>query len=148
MAQSQERRSNGSPEARDPELGDLIENITDDLRVLARDELELARIEIANGMKRPIADAGAVVLGGVLALIGLGLLCTTVVAALQPLIPALWLRMLVMSAVYFALGAAIAGTFMKRLRRDAPTELTRTVAQTVQRARRSAQALKPESQHD
>jgi putative superfamily III holin-X len=148
MAQSQERRTNGSPEPRDPELGDLIETITDDLRLLAHDEMELARIALANGMKRPIADGGAIVLGGVLALIGLGLLCTTVVAALQPVLPALWLRMLIMSVVYFAIGAALAATFMKRLRRDAPAELGRTVTQTVQRVRTSARALKTESQHD
>lgn len=124
-------------------MGDLIQDISDDLKLLARDELELARIELADGMKRPMADAGAIVLGGVLALIGLGLLCTTVVAALQPVIPALWLRMLIMSAVYFALGAALAGTFMKRLRRDTPAQLRHTAQQT----RRNAQALTRESHH-
>jgi hypothetical protein len=144
MAQSQQWRSNGSPEPQEPELGALIQNISDDLKLLAHDEMELVRIDIAQGMKRPIADAGAIVLGGVLALIGLGLLCTTAVVALQPLIHPLWLRMLIMSAVYFALGVVVAGMFMARLRRDAPAQLTRT----VERARSGAQLLKPESRHD
>jgi hypothetical protein len=141
MAQSQQHQGNGSSAPREPEVGDLIQSISDDLKLLARDELELARTEITNGMKRPIADAGAIVLGGVLALIGLGLLCTTAVVALQPLVHPLWQRMLIMSAVYFAIGAAVAGTFMARLRREAPAGLTRT----VQRARRDVAALKQET---
>jgi len=136
----QRRGGNGSPEPREPELGDLIQNISNDIKVLAHDELELARIEVASGIKRPIADAGAIVMGGVVALIGLGLLCTTAVVALQPLIPALWLRMLIMSFVYFALGGAVAARYVTRLRRDSPPGLPRTVRE----AQRTAQTLKGE----
>jgi len=140
MAESQERRSNGSSEPSEPELGDLIQNISDDLKVLAHDEMELARIELAKGMRRPIADAGAIILGGVVALIALGLLCTTAVVALQPLVPPLWLRMLIMSFAYFALGGLVAGRYMLRLRREGPPDMTRTVHE----AQRTAQALKGE----
>jgi uncharacterized membrane protein YqjE len=141
MGEERQRRSNGAEtQLHEPDVGELIQQISDDLKGIAKNEIDLARIELSDGMRRPIADAGAVVLGGVLALIGLGLLCTTVVVALAPLIPALWLRMLLMSIVYFAVGALVAGAHMKLLRKNAPPAFARTRREAV----RTAETFKSE----
>jgi hypothetical protein len=105
------------------QVGGLLHRISDDLKVLARDELELAKGEMQSTAKTAAFEAAAVVLGGIVALIGLGLLCLTAVAALAPVIPALWLRLLIMAAIYIVVGGAVAAIFAKRLRTDAVPDM-------------------------
>ena len=64
---------------------------------------ELARMELERTAKSAAADAAVVLLGGIVALIGLGLLCLVAVAALEAVIEPLWLRLLIMSLVYLAI---------------------------------------------
>ena len=63
-------------------------------------------------------------LGGIVALIGLGMLCAAVVAALEPVIPSLALRLLIMAAVYIVVGGVVAGVFAKRLKKDIVPDTT------------------------
>jgi hypothetical protein len=104
-------------------IGELLQQITDDLKTIARDEVELVKLELAHTARATAADAALVLLGGVVALIGLGLLCVVAVAALEPVIEPLWLRMLIMAVVYLAIGGGVAGVFARRLRRDAAPDL-------------------------
>src|SRR4051812_3002439 len=90
------------------QVGGLLHRITDDLKVLAKDELELAKGEMQTTAKTAAFEAAALILGGIVALIGLGLLCLAAVAALAPIIPALSLRLLLMAAVYMVVGGAVA----------------------------------------
>jgi hypothetical protein len=110
----------GEPEGR---VGELLYRITDDLKTIARDEIELARGELEHTAQVAAADAAVVVLGGIVGLIGLGLLCLAVVVALAPLIPPLWLRLLVMAVVYLAAGGVVARRFAMRLKRDVVVDL-------------------------
>jgi len=105
-------------------IGDLLHRITDDLKVLAKDELELAKGEITSTAKTAAFEAAVIVLGGIVALIGLGMLCAAAVAALEPLIPALSLRLLLMAAIYLVAGGVIAGTFAKKLKKDIVPDTT------------------------
>lgn len=57
-----------------PGTGDLARRIVEDLKIIARDEARLARLEIDQGLKRATADVATIVLGGIVALIGFGLL--------------------------------------------------------------------------
>src|SRR5437660_939508 len=116
----QEQANGAGFRASDEDVRELFKHIAEDLKNMAQDEVRLARLELMDNIKAPATDLGAIVFGGVLALIALGLLCTTVVVALAPAIPALWLRMLIMSGVYLAMGAMVAGFFAQRLRRDLP----------------------------
>jgi len=116
-------------------VGDLIHRITDDVKVIARDELELIKGELSNSAKVAAGEAAAIVLGGIVALIGLGMLCVAAVTALAPYIPSLSLRLVLMAAIYIVVGAVIAGIFAKRLKKDvmpdtavAAYEAKRTVA--------------------
>lgn len=125
------------------EIGTLMSRIGDGLKTIAQDEVKLARLELLDELKKPLASAGAIVLGGVIALFGVGLLCATAVVALEPLITALWLRMLIMSAVYFALGGVVMRVYMKRFELDATPELPRTKRE----AKATIEAVKSEITH-
>lgn len=128
----------------EPGVGGLVQRIGGDLKAIAEDQLALARLELIDGLKEPLADAAAIVLGGVLAIIGFGLACATAVVALEPLIEPLWARMLIMSVAYMAVGALVAGVYIKQLRRDAPPSMSRTKRE----ASRTAEAIKAEVTND
>lgn len=118
--------------------GELLHRIAGDVKTIARDEAELAGHELAHSAKQAAGDAVGAVLGGVVALIGLGLLCIAAVAALAPVIGSLAVRLLVMAIVYLGVGGAFAGAFAARLRRDAVPDLSLAIGearQTVHDAR-------------
>ena len=104
-------------------VGDLIHRITDDVKMIAKDEIELAKGELGHVAKSAAADSAVIVLGGIVALIGFGMLCAAAVAGLAGVIPPLWARLLIMAAVYLVAGAALAGAFVKRLKHDAKPDL-------------------------
>ncbi len=104
-------------------VGDLLHRVADDVKVIAKDEIELAKAEITNTARKAAADAAVIVLGGIVALIGFGLLCLAAVAALEPVIHALSVRLLLMAFVYLIGGGIVAGVFAKRLGHDAKPDL-------------------------
>ena len=105
-------------------VGDLIHRITDDLKVIAKDEIELVKGEIQHTAKTAAFEGAVIVLGGIVALIGLGMLCAAAVAGLEGLIPSLALRLLLMAAVYLVAGGVVAGSFAKRLSKDIRPDTT------------------------
>jgi hypothetical protein len=116
-------------------VGELLHRISDDIKVIARDELELVKGELGHTAKVAAGESAAIVLGGEVALIGLGMLCSAAVVALGAVIPSLALRLVIMAFAYLIIGGAIAVIFLKRLRRDiipdtsvAGYEAKRTVA--------------------
>lgn len=131
-------------QAEPADVGTLMGRIGDGLKSIAGDQVKLARLELLDEIKKPLASAGAIVLGGVIALFGIGLLCATVVVALEPLVEPLWLRMLIMAGVYFAAGRVVMRIYMKRFELDATPELPRT----KQEAKATVQAVKSEITDD
>jgi hypothetical protein len=122
---------------------DLIHRITEDVKLIAKDEMELARGEIAHTAKTAAAESAIIVLGGIVALIGFGMLCVTVVVALAGVIPPLWARMLIMAVVYLLAGGSIAGVFAKKLSHDIKPDL----AIAGYEARRTIAGVKDTLQH-
>lgn len=118
-----------APGASDGRIGELLHRIGDDVRTIASDEVELAKGELSHSAKAAIGDAAVIVLSGMVGLIGLGLLCVAIVVALAPVIPPLWLRLVVMALVYMAAGGAVARTFAKRLGHDATPDFGGAVAE-------------------
>ncbi len=96
-------------------VSEVLRHIADDLRTIARDELELGRNRLSQHLEHLIAKASAAVLGAIVALIGLGLLCLVAVAALAYIIPPLWFRLLIMAIVYIVIGAALAAYFGRKV---------------------------------
>jgi uncharacterized membrane protein YqjE len=123
-----------------PGVGTLVSRIGDDLKTMAEDHVALARLELIEGLKEPLADAVAVLLGGMLAVFGLGLLSVAAVVALEPLIEPLWLRMVLMAIVYFVAGGALVRGYIKQLGKDTPPKLDRTKRE----AARTAAVIKDE----
>jgi hypothetical protein len=105
-------------------IGDLLHRIGDDLKVIAKDELELVKGDVQTSTKTAAFEAAVIVLGGVVALIGLSMLCMAAVAALAPVIPSLALRLLLMAAVYIVVGGVVAASFAKRLKKDVIPDTT------------------------
>jgi uncharacterized membrane protein YqjE len=122
------------------EVGELMKRIGDGLKTIAEDEVKLAKIELLDELKKPLASAGAIVLGGVIAIVGIALLGTTVVVALEPIVPALWLRMAVMSVVYFLAGYGLMRAYAKKFLANATPELPRASRE----AKRTVEAVKAE----
>jgi hypothetical protein len=112
------------PENGTSRVGDLIHRITDDIKVLAKDELELLKGEVQHTAKTAAFEASVIVLGGIVALIGLGMLCAAAVAGLEPAIPSLALRLLLMAAIYIVVGGVVAGGVAKKLGKDIKPDTT------------------------
>lgn len=111
----------------------LVKRISDDLTTIAKDVVALGRIEITRDLKATLGDVAGIVLGGVVALIAIGLLCSAFVVVLAPLIPSLAVRMFVMAGVYALVGMLVARIYIKRISSDsigaprAQREVIRTV---------------------
>jgi len=99
-------------------VGELLHRITDDVKTIARDEVDLAKAEIGRHAKMAAGEAAMIVLGGIVALIGFAMLCTAVVVALAPVIASLAVRLVIMAAIYLVGGSVLAGAFAKRLTTD------------------------------
>jgi hypothetical protein len=116
-----------------PEAGngarEILHRIGDDVKTIARDEVELVTQELTHSAKVAANEAAAVVLGGIVALLGFGLLCVAAVVGLSPLIGSLAIRLIVMALVYLVIGGAIAGSLAIKLRRDVVPNLSLVVAE-------------------
>ncbi len=100
---------------RDVAISDLAKRVGDDLSTLAKNHFELARVEATARAKKALTDGAAIILGGVVALIGLAMLCVTLVVAVEPVIPPLWLRLLLGAILYLLVGGGVAYGFVRRL---------------------------------
>lgn len=103
------------PDPAKPSAGELLADITKNLKTIAEAELELTRRKLTDYMENLVRRASIALLGMVIAVIGLGMVCVVGVVALEPLIEPLWLRLLMMSIVYMGLGAAAAFLYAKRM---------------------------------
>ena len=117
---------------------DLIRRISEDVRTIARDEIELLRGEAHRVARSAARDGAAVLFGGIVAVIGLAFLCLAAVAALAPVLPSLALRLVVMGVIYLGVGGALATGFALQLRRNAVPNL----AVPVREARAALQGAK------
>jgi uncharacterized membrane protein YqjE len=117
-------------EGRDEPAGsgvlDLLRQVRSDLEHIVKDELTLAELELEQKLKHGLVDLAGMFLSALLMLIGLCFLCVSVVPALAPLIAPLWLRLVVMAAVYLLIGGVVVTIFAVKFRRDASPRLDRT----------------------
>jgi hypothetical protein len=100
---------------------ELVERLTADVRILVRDELELAKRELTAKAKR--AGAGAGLFGGaaVCAMFGVAALFVTIGAALALIMPS-WVAALITAAAIL-LAAGVAATIGRgQVKRAVPPE--------------------------
>ncbi|MEV6851127.1 phage holin family protein [Actinoplanes sp. NPDC051411] len=115
------------PEQRTASTADLVNQAAGQVSTLVRDELALAKLELAEKGKR--AGLGGGLFGGaaVLGLYGLGLLLAVAVAALDLVWP-LWLAALVVMVVVFAAAGIAALMGRRKLKAAAPPVPAETIA--------------------
>ena len=116
----------------DPTLGALVHDLTTQVPELIRSEMRLAQAEVAEKGKRAGIGIGMFSAAGLLAFFGVAALLTTIVLALDLMMPA-WLAALIVTVVLFA-GAGIlalrAGTRSRKRRRPCPNAQSKALGKT------------------
>ncbi|MBO3742453.1 phage holin family protein [Actinoplanes flavus] len=100
---------------------ELVQRASEQLSRLVRDELALAKAELAEKGKHAGIGAGLFGGAGVLAWYGLGALIATSVIALDLVLP-LWLAALIVAVVLFAVAGVLALLGRKQMNRAVPPE--------------------------
>ncbi len=91
-------------------LGELVTDLTDEVKRLVRDELRLAVVELQSKGKRMGMGAGLLGAAGLFALFGGGTLIAAVVLALALVLPGWAAALIVAAGLFFIAGvAALAG---------------------------------------
>jgi len=118
-----------APREADRPIGELLRELGDEISTLVRQEIALAKVEIAEKTKPAVASAG--MFGGT-ALLGLGAFgaLTTFLIALIALWVPVWASALIVTAVYGIAAFVLAQTGKKKLHEAAPLVPEQT-AQTV-----------------
>jgi hypothetical protein len=124
--------------------GQLIAQATDDISTLIRDEMELAKRDLAESGKRLGVGAGLFGVAGTLALYGLGALIATAILGIAEALDA-WLAALIVAGALFVL-AAVAGLIGKmRVRKvsKAPRQRVESVKADVAAVKSGASEGRP-----
>jgi hypothetical protein len=97
----------GHDDLRDRPIGELLRQLSQETTTLVRQELELAKAEMAEKGKRAGLGAGMFGGAGASALLGLGALSAAAIAALDSAMP-LWLAALIVGLLWLAIAGALA----------------------------------------
>jgi uncharacterized membrane protein YqjE len=118
-----------APREADRPIGELLKELGDEISTLVRQEIALAKVEIAEKTKPAVASAG--MFGGT-ALLGLGAFgaLTAFLIALIALWVPVWAAALIVTVAYGAVAFVLAQTGKKKLHEAAPLVPEQT-AQTV-----------------
>jgi Putative Actinobacterial Holin-X, holin superfamily III len=114
-------RSSTNEQLRDQEhtTGELVKMLSEQVSVLIRDELKLARLEMAGKGKQAALGAGMFGASGVVAIYGVGCLLACAIIAIGGVL-APWLAALVVGAALLAAAGGTALLGRRRLRKAAP----------------------------
>ncbi|WP_430780137.1 phage holin family protein [Actinoplanes sp. G11-F43] len=106
---------------------ELVQRASEQLSTLVRDEITLAKAELAEKGKRAGIGAGLFGGAGVLAMYGLGVAIATGVIALDLVLP-LWLSALIVTVVLFAVAGVLALLGKKQVGKAVPPEPSAAIA--------------------
>ncbi|MEW1683483.1 phage holin family protein [Streptomyces sp. NPDC093594] len=107
-------------------VGELVGQATEQLSRLARQEVALAKEELAEKGRRAGVGGGMLGAAGAFAYAGLLALAATGIAALDLVLP-LWAAALIITGVLFAIAGVLALTGRGQLRRATPPKPERTL---------------------
>jgi len=107
--------------------GELIGQLSDQLRRLVQDEVRLAQAEVTQKAKRLGTGAGLFGGAGVVALLGVGALVTAAILGLATVMPG-WLAAIIVAVVLFAVAAVLAVLGKKDVDKAKPPLPTETIA--------------------
>lgn len=111
--------------------GELVTRLSSQISELVRGELTLAKAELAQKGKRAGIGAGLAGTAGVLALYGVGVLITTVIAALALFLP-VWAAALIVAVLIFIVAGVLGLLGKKQIQRATPP-VPETAVESVKR---------------
>jgi uncharacterized membrane protein YqjE len=106
-------------ELRDRPIGELLKQLSQETTTLVRQELDLAKAEMAQKGKQAGLGAGMFGGAGVSALLGLGALTAAVIAALDIAMP-LWLAALIVAVIWLAVAGVLGLTGKTKVQQATP----------------------------
>jgi hypothetical protein len=109
----------GQPAAREHSTAELVEQVAQQVSVLVRDELKLARVEMTGKGKQVGAGLGMLGGGGLIALYGVGCLIACAIIAIGHVLTA-WLAVLVVGVALLAVAGVAAMAGKGRMLRATP----------------------------
>ena len=120
------------PEKGERSIGQLVTELTQELRTLFRQEIELFSVEMKEKMASAVKDAAAIGVGGVIIVTGYLVLIAAMVLGLATVMPA-WGAALVVAAVFIATGAVLVLKGSKDLKQVElkPEKTTETLKETA-----------------
>jgi uncharacterized membrane protein YqjE len=118
-----------APREADRPIGELLRELGDEISTLVRQEIALAKVEIAEKTKPAIASAGMFGGTALLSLGAFGALTAFLIALIALWVP-VWASALIVTVVYGAVAFVLAQTGKKKLHEAAPLVPEQT-AQTV-----------------
>jgi hypothetical protein len=129
---------------RDRPIGELLKQLSQETTTLVRQELELAKAEMAQKGKRAGLGAGMFGGAGASALLGLGALSAAAIAALDTGM-ALWLAALIVAVIWLAVAGLLAMTGKSRVQQattPVPEQTQRSVKEDVEWAKTRARSAR------
>jgi uncharacterized membrane protein YqjE len=122
-------RSSTTEVPRDQEhsTGQLVKMLSEQVSVLIRDELKLARLEMTGKGKRAAVGTGMFGVSGVVAAYGVGCLLACAIIAISGQVAA-WLAALIVGAALLATAGCVAALGRSRLHQAVPPVPEETVA--------------------
>jgi uncharacterized membrane protein YqjE len=111
---------------RDHSIGELVKELATETSTLVRQELDLAKAEMAERGRRAGKGAGMLGAGAVVGLLALGALTACVIAALDKAV-ATWLAALIVTVVYLAVAGVLFMNGRAQLREAAPPVPEQTI---------------------
>ena len=129
-------------EPRERPVGELLRDLSQQTSTLVRQEIDLAKAELAQKAKQAGVGAGLFGGAGVVGLLSLGALTACFVAALATVM-ATWLAALIVAVVFAAIAGALALVGKRRIKQAtpaAPKQTIETVKEDVQWAKTRARS--------
>ncbi len=105
----------------EPGLGDLFRQLAQDSATLVRQEMALAKAEMAQNLKAAARDATMVAVGGGVALLGGLVLILVLVLVIGDALNEYWAGALIVGLLFLIIGAVLAMGALKRLKHDSLT---------------------------
>ena len=84
-------------------LGELFADLADDLGLLIRQEVALAKSEIGQEISKALGGAGSILYGGFIAIAGVFVLYAALILLLALVVPT-WMSALIIGGVFFLIG--------------------------------------------
>jgi uncharacterized membrane protein YqjE len=131
-------------ELRERPIGELLKQLSQETTTLVRQELELAKAEVAEKGKKAGAGAGMFGAAGASALLGLGAVSAAIIVALDGAMP-LWLAALIVGLVWLAAAGVLAMQGRDKVQEatpPVPEQATESVKEDVQWAKTRAQSAR------